>query len=301
MTKINKVTGRDLTGQRFFLLTVIGPVFIKNRVRWLCKCDCGNEIIVRTERVGTQKACRCRDKKWKDYNEIPGMFWYRIRANAINRSKDFSITIEEAWDLFSSQNNKCMLTGMDISFCDKDGKITASLDRINNNLGYTIDNVWWIHKDVNLIKFTNSVSELLYWADLVVNKDESENTLEYTPNTNKKWKGFGQLSGSYWLTVQRGALSRDIECSVSIEHCWNKFIYQNGKCSITGLPLVFAPSQKRQVEQTASLDRVNSDLGYIEGNIQWVHKTINRMKWHLDEDYFKSLCKAILDFKLGKE
>ena len=53
----------DLTGKRFGRLTVIKE-FGKddaNRLRWLCKCDCGNEHITRGEnlRSGKTNSCGC--------------------------------------------------------------------------------------------------------------------------------------------------------------------------------------------------------------------------------------------------
>ena len=43
-----------------------------------------------------------------------------------------------------------------------------------------------------------------------------------------------------------------------------------------------------------SIDRINSDIGYIEGNIQIVHKDINRIKWDLSDKDFYKLCKAVV-------
>ena len=51
---------------------------------------------------------------------------------------------------------------------------------------------------------------------------------------------------------------------------------------------------------TASLDRIDSKKGYIEGNIQWVHKDINRMKWAFNEDYFIKLCNNIYQYNLER-
>ena len=53
----------DLTGKKFNRLTVISRVRKENdkRTYWLCKCDCGNETIVRADQLisGTTKSCRC--------------------------------------------------------------------------------------------------------------------------------------------------------------------------------------------------------------------------------------------------
>jgi hypothetical protein len=86
---------------------------------------------------------------------LSGATWYRIMSNAKERGLNVSITKEEAWDLFQKQNGRCALTGMELVlsplFKDKVTN-TASLDRIDSSRGYTMDNVQWIHKDVNLMK-----------------------------------------------------------------------------------------------------------------------------------------------------
>lgn len=52
----------DLTGQRFGKLVVIKRAPNKNkRTMWLCKCDCGNEVEVRSDQLrgGITKSCGC--------------------------------------------------------------------------------------------------------------------------------------------------------------------------------------------------------------------------------------------------
>lgn len=61
----------DLTGDRYGRLTVLKEVERKNNLRmWLCKCDCGNEVVVNQNRLrdGRKKSCGClrrdRGKRW---------------------------------------------------------------------------------------------------------------------------------------------------------------------------------------------------------------------------------------------
>ena len=52
----------DLTGQHFNRLTVIRKVENRGgRTCWLCHCDCGNEVVVKTDllRRGVVKSCGC--------------------------------------------------------------------------------------------------------------------------------------------------------------------------------------------------------------------------------------------------
>jgi len=61
---------------------------------------------------------------------------------------------------------------------------------------------------------------------------------------------------------------------------------QAGLCAYTKLPISIR-------SRTASLDRKDSSKGYIEGNVQWVHKDINMMKRHYTEEYFLRLCSLV--------
>jgi len=63
----------DIAGQRFGRLTVIKraerPEHIKNGTYWLCKCDCGNEKVVRGSHLkdGTTQSCRCMlGENWRN-------------------------------------------------------------------------------------------------------------------------------------------------------------------------------------------------------------------------------------------
>jgi hypothetical protein len=59
------------------------------------------------------------------------------------------------WDKFLQQNRKCVLTGIELKMPIKNQyKIygTASLDRTDSKLGYTIDNTQWVLSEINLMK-----------------------------------------------------------------------------------------------------------------------------------------------------
>lgn len=81
------------------------------------------------------------------------------------------------------------------------------------------------------------------------------------------WQGKGKISKTYWNQIVHGAELRDITFDITFDYIWDLFLEQNQKCALTGLPLSFDLKN-----QTASLDRKDSKLGYIEDNLQWVHK-----------------------------
>ena len=72
------------------------------------------------------------------------------------RGIKFDITIEDIWDLFLKQERKCAFTGQELSMGRETRKDpierTASLDRKDSSKPYTMDNVQWVHKDINMMK-----------------------------------------------------------------------------------------------------------------------------------------------------
>lgn len=112
------------------------------------------------------------------------------------------------------------------------------------------------------------------------------------------WKGYGEISGSFWYHIQKSAANRDINFQVTIEFGWNLFLLQNRRCAISGMDISFATTNSNRLKGlcTASLDRKNSNDGYNNANVQWVHKDVNRMKSNLPESYFINVCKRITEF-----
>lgn len=115
-------------------------------------------------------------------------------------------------------------------------------------------------------------------------------------NKNPKWSGHGEISKSYFYCLKRGASIRNIEFNISIEYIWNLFLKQDRKCIYTG-EYLFLPKTRLDTKSTASLDRINSDIGYLENNVQWVHKDINFMKQSLTDSKFLEYIQKIYIYK----
>jgi hypothetical protein len=83
--------------------------------------------------------------------------------------------------------------------------------------------------------------------------------------------------------------------SIIINMCWNLFLKQNRKCALSGIEIAFpkAWGARSKTQITASLDRVDSNKGYIIGNVQWVHKQINTMKMDMSDAEFINLCRMV--------
>lgn len=115
----------------------------------------------------------------------------------------------------------------------------------------------------------------------------------------KEYCPFGDVPVRYYSGIKSRAIKeRNMEFTVDLEYIDNKFKEQNGKCVYSGRPLQFTRSyKKRRVNQTASLDRIDSSKGYIKGNVQWVHKDINWTKSDMSHKDFIFLCDEISNYQ----
>jgi hypothetical protein len=109
---------------------------------------------------------------------------------------------------------------------------------------------------------------------------------------NGKWSGHGEISGTYFGNLQRGAVIRKMDFKISIEEVWDLFLKQNRECALSGILLILHQNPKDR-NATASLDRIDSTKGYVTGNIQWIHKDLNNMKLDFSQEEFVNYCKLI--------
>lgn len=183
-TKSCGCTSRQLViGEVFGYLTIVEKQESDSHGHsgWLCRCECGNEVIVRGYNLVTNntKSCGCkrlRDRKqhalWSGHGDITGVIWRSYKRGATDRDLPFEISIEFGWDLYLKQNRCCALSGLDICFAASNakhshGETTASLDRIDSDLGYTEDNVQWVHKDINKMKWDMPEERFLDFCEAI--------------------------------------------------------------------------------------------------------------------------------------
>lgn len=99
---------------------------------------------------------------WKGCGLLSSSQYYNIGSNARQRNIQVEVTIEELWQLYQNQNNKCALSGRKINFSNGiSHSTTASLDRKDPMKGYVIDNVWWVHIDINFAKQSLSTQQFI--------------------------------------------------------------------------------------------------------------------------------------------
>jgi hypothetical protein len=115
-----------------------------------------------------------------------------------------------------------------------------------------------------------------------------------SPNRNAKgtknpaWCGYGDVPGKVHSKLKRDSIKRNIDFQITIEEISNQYEDQNKLCAFTGVPLKFGVD--------ASVDRINSDLGYTPDNIQIVHKDLNMMKKDMPNEVFVAWCKLVANY-----
>jgi len=112
------------------------------------------------------------NKYSKGYEEISGSFWWIFIHSAKQRNIEVEFDIKFLWNLYLKQNRKCALSGLPIILDKfgrkkdilKDGVYFASLDRVNNKLGYYKNNVRWLAREINLMKWKLTDDEFLFFC-----------------------------------------------------------------------------------------------------------------------------------------
>lgn len=113
--------------------------------------------------------------------------------------------------------------------------------------------------------------------------------------------GVGDVCGTLTTYLRRKAKERNLEWNLSEQYLWDLFLEQGGCCAISGvgIKLTTKINKHRNLDRTiltASLDRIDSGDGYVEGNVQWTHKTVNTMKQSLPDNEFINWCVTIANY-----
>ena len=101
------------------------------------------------------------------------------------------------------------------------------------------------------------------------------------------------IPSTYINSLKHAALLRGIKFLVTVEYLEALYEKQNRRCALTGARLNMCEANQNIAEMTASVDRIDSMGIYEEGNVQWVHKIVNTMKWDLSQQDFINICHEV--------
>ena len=115
-------------------------------------------------------------------------------------------------------------------------------------------------------------------------------------NCNKG--GTNDIHNALFKRWKANAKSRNYPFNVSIEYLQTILESQNYKCALTNSDLLCPKTYIEKREMTSSpyllsLDRIQNDVGYEEGNVQFVCVWANKARGNYDNDVFKQIIKSL--------
>ena len=99
----------------------------------------------------------------------------------------------------------------------------------------------------------------------------------------------------YFYNIKGRAKRKKISLNITPKYIFDLLKKQENKCFFLGKEISF------DSDEHPSLDRIDSSLGYIKGNVQWVTSRINRMKGDMTTEEFYQTLITIYNYKNLKE
>ena len=237
MPEFHSTRTPDLTGRRFEKWTVVSFANRDDGVRWLCRCECGRERIIRGADLtgGRSRSCKSCAKSGRP-------------------RKDYSGQTFGKWTVLSFSHG---------------GKHGSR---------------WWLCR---CECGHEQVIPLSWLASKEIGGCRTCKAKRQRRRAHKR----------VWNVIQSNARERGLDFQITQEYALSLLEDQGFRCALSGLPICIAESSKGHLEgeTTASLDRIDSSVGYLVGNVQWLHKHVNKMKWDLPQDRFIEVCRMIVD------
>jgi hypothetical protein len=107
------------------------------------------------------------------------------------------------------------------------------------------------------------------------------------------------LSVTLSKTKHSAKKKRNLDFDISIDYVMKLLKKQKGKCALTGWDLEFqrGGSWHGKNPRGATLDRINSNKGYVKGNVWLACCKPNIIKSSLSIKEFRHLCKSVVQCK----
>ena len=105
----------------------------------------------------------------------------------------------------------------------------------------------------------------------------------------KRRTGYKDISGDYWSQIINNSNKKGIHFDVRIEDAWELYIGQNKCCAISGIPINFSGYPHDSKETNAVLSLIDTEVEFTLDNIQWLDKSIAKMKGKMNNDNFIEL------------
>ena len=86
---------------------------------------------------------------------------------------------------------------------------------------------------------------------------------------------------------------KNLDLNLTLGYIVNLWFNQKAICAISGVPMVSPANRTKSKPNSGSLDRIDSQKGYVKGNVQWICLSLNFAKYKWTEKEFKNFLKII--------
>lgn len=134
--------------------------------------------------------------------------------------------------------------------------------------------------------------------NIITRLKNNDETLLRNMNDIKKWAGVSGRSKDCYsifrptLNSIRGRRDKK-EVDLSLIYLKEVWESQKGICPYSGIKLKLSSWNKKKTPTTASLDRIDSSKGYVEGNVQFVSVMANFAKSDFTHEQMMMFCESI--------
>ena len=158
-------------------------------------------------------------------------------------------------------------------------------------------------KPLSEIKRNEKLNRPNFCTRTCVGKNNAKNfgdrrsNYDISQHSNNRFDGYTKFRYHY-----RNIKNRYKNIDVSIDDLKEQWEKQNGICEFSGVKLILSSNTKinKNPIYSASLDRIDSSIGYLKGNIRWVSRAMNWMKNTITDDMGWELCNLINEILIKK-
>ncbi len=219
----------------------------------------------------------------------------RVRGISVRRDRDFSLTLRQLQEIWEGQGEICAYTGLPMelakSTTDKpiSSMYTASLDRIDSNKWYGLENVHFVCRGANLAKNSFPHTQALaFFSNLKETPGGSERKAGLNINSTQKGPKRRKLDGFapfrlHRKSIRNGCAKKSLPFIITLQQLKETWDHQEGICIYTGFPMELAESTAcgkvgGGSMYAASVDRIDPSRGYTLENIHFVCRAANFAK-----------------------
>lgn len=205
----------------------------------------------------------------------------KLAAKKLRRGLEFSLTPSILVGMLEAQNGQCAATGSIMDHRYKSLK-TISIDRLDNSIGYTENNIRLVCKWVNLGRGAYSLDEFSMVLD-----DLYDPIGKQKPPTDV---GVRQFLSSRMTVIRSKCSCSRRDYDINTDYLYDISQIQSNACYLSGSPLIYASNNLR----SCSVDRIDCDKGYVRGNIQLTCLWANIARGtHTSEEFKAALTDAL--------